>query len=174
MSAQHILESWNAGEDNKLKQISAARELLKPGVSLRYKFNESWDGLNICIEEHCVSRMRGPTADIITTLKTQTGSYPNLFLLCCLWVALYSSLPFSLWGLDCIPYPALILQCPGPSLLNTCSTFLLHARGSYPPRQPYQQLHFCLPSIWSKGTAVEQICEPASVAAWIGCKKGKK
>lgn len=147
MLTHHVHSAYSGDlkctEDNKLSQISTARDLLTLRGSLVYKLNSS-----LCELEHLhrgalCKHNRDSTADIIAIMKTETGYSPDLFLfLLSRLLALCSSLPLfpsltpSLWGPACIPYPTQVLRCPASPLLNICSLSLSCARGSYPPRHP--------------------------------------
>lgn len=122
---------------------------------------------NICIEEHCVSITRDPTADIIAIMKTET-SY-SLPLVCLPCTHSFLSFPDSI----SIPHWPCSILAP-PSSMSVPPSCLVPG-AAIPPRHPYHQLYCCLPSIWSKGTAVERICMPANIAAWMrnGMGKGK-
>lgn len=119
---------------------------------------------NIYRKEHC-KHNRHPTADIMVIMKTETGNSPERFLL----LPLYPFLP---------RFPSLhlsgvqVVSHTGPSvswLLSAKHLFHLLALcyGQLPIKHPYRQIYCCLPSIWSKSTAVKRICKPANIAAWM-------
>lgn len=114
---------------------------------------------------------RYPTADIMVIMKTETGNSPDRFLL----LPLYPFLPL---------FPSLhlsgvqVVSHAGPSvswLLSAQHLFHLLAlcQGQLPIKHPYRQIYCCLPSIWSKSTAVKRICKPANIAAWMRNRMGQ-
>lgn len=124
------------------------------------------------MEEPCVSKNSWENR----SNENRTGHSPDLFCFSPLsLLGLYSCLALciSLGSRLFFAYPAQVHRCPAPPpLLNICSPSSPRARGSYPPRHPYDRLCRCLPSIWSKGTAAERSCVPASIAAWM--RNGEK
>lgn len=124
------------------------------------------------MEEPCVSKNSWENR----SNENRTGHSPDLFCFSPLsLLGLYSCLALciSLGSRLFFAYPAQVHRCPAPPpLLNICSPSSPRARGSYLPRHPYDRLCRCLPSIWSKGTAAERSCVPASIAAWM--RNGEK
>lgn len=114
-------------EDNKLQQASTARELLKLGGSLGYKFNSGLCELERLQSGELCKHNRDSTADIITIMKTKTGYSPDLFQLsppgCLLcthpfplfsWLHLSGSQSVFLTGpaMSCLPAPQHLFPVP--------------------------------------------------------------
>lgn len=75
MLTHHVRSAYSVGlkctEDNKLQQISTAKELLKPGGSLGYKFNSSLCVMELLHAGQLCQHKRDSTADMIAIMKTE-------------------------------------------------------------------------------------------------------